>query len=139
MSDVQCAATVVLLPAGAEADVDELRTARPAAVLCPSGAARAGETLARLLGVGHAELPDDSDDRLLPVLEELADEYRGECVVVLVPPAVLTGLARQVLPAGEADGLVVEIDADGHRWAPWPPAAGVPGPSGIPSLGEDCR
>ncbi len=121
MSDVQCAATVVLLPAGTETDAWPLGSARPAAVLGTPDAVRAGEALARLLGVAHAELATDSGERLLPALEELADQYRGECVAVLVPPAVLDRLARQVLPAGGAEGIVVEIDADGHRWAPWPP------------------
>lgn len=125
MSDLQCAATFLLVPAGTAADA--VGSARAVALHAAPGAADAATELARLLDLPVRDLParEASPGGIVRALDELADEYRGERVAVVVTAEVLTALRRVVLPGEGA--VVVEVDADGHRWAPWPevrPATG---------------
>lgn len=114
MSDLQCAATVLLVPVDRARTLGgQLKRARIAHVWAsttpPVG--RAAERLASDLGVGVSERTDlDDPEQLDLALAEIADEHRGETVVVLVPD-------------GDA---VMEIAIDGDGWVrrPW---AGGPG------------
>ena len=140
MSDLQCATSVIVLPGGLRVDLETLRSERPAVLL--SGIDGHVE-LAEALDLPVRRLADDGDRAdvrdpalderggapglaggLARLLAEVADEYRGECVVVVVPEEVVADLRAQVLPAGSmAPGARVQVDDDGHRWAPWPSAA----------------
>lgn len=125
MSDLQCAVTVLVLPAGADVDVDAVRLERPVQVLAAAGVSTG---LGGALDVPVRQVPDGGENRpvghITRLLADLADEFRGECVVVVLPRAGFDRLSGQVLPAGAAvGGALVRVDADGHRWAPWPSAA----------------
>lgn len=126
MSNLQCATSVIVLPGGLRVDLETLRSERPAVLL---SAVDGPTELAEALDLPVRQLPDDDADlavvgRLTGLLAEVADEYRGECVVVVVPEEVVADLRAQVLPAGSmAPGARVQVDDDGHRWAPWPSAA----------------
>ncbi|WP_413451095.1 hypothetical protein AA0Y32_00635 [Georgenia phoenicis] len=113
MSDLQCPATVVVL--GPDADGEVLRAARPAAVYTTPGARAAASRLAGSLDVTLHELDGELASRaaLVGVLDDLSDEYRGECVAVVV-----TSLTDLLPPDEEAPAVVVEVDADGQRWSP---------------------
>lgn len=117
MSDLQCAATFVLVPATTA--VGSLPDVRPVALHAAPGAQEAAGAVAERLGLPVRTLRAATPGELVAALDELADEYRGERVAVLAPGELLAALARLVLPEG-ADALVVEVDADGHRWARWP-------------------
>lgn len=118
MSDLQCAATFVLVDTAA--DSDALHARRAAAVLSAPGSVDTADDLARLLDIDRRDLPAvaTSAAGLVRALDDVADEYRGECAAVVVTPTALSALVRLVLP-GERGAVVVEIDGDGHRWAPW--------------------
>lgn len=106
MTDLQCAATLLLGPAGAvAASLDRLTGARVAHVWCdgtPESSAvarRAGQAL----GVGVTDRPD-----VAAALDDVADLHRGETVLVVA--------------AGDEDleGIVeVLVDADGRVVRPW--------------------
>ncbi|PYF96800.1 hypothetical protein SAMN05216184_11718 [Georgenia satyanarayanai] len=118
MSDLQCAATVVVVDTAA--DGEALRPRRPVVVCAAPGTGDTVAALARLLDAGHRDLPGApiSPDGLLSAIGDIADEYRGECVAVVVTPTALIDLVRRVLPDHAAAAVVVEVDADGQRWAP---------------------
>ncbi|MBD8062635.1 hypothetical protein [Oceanitalea stevensii] len=118
MSDLQCAATLVVVDTAAAGEA--LRARRAAAVVSTPGALDTAADLAQRLEVARRDLPEDatSPEILVRALDDLADEYRGECVAVVVTAEALAALARLVLPGG-GGALVVEIDGDGHRWGPW--------------------
>ncbi|MEE6283092.1 hypothetical protein [Georgenia sp. MJ170] len=126
MSDLQCAATVVVLgpQASSPATLAQLRERRVALVYAGPGTAAPAAALADALGVavrtdGAAE-PDGTAGRpVAAVLEELADEHRGECVVLVVAAGTLAGLVRQA-GGGAAPGVVIELDDDGRRVNPLP-------------------
>lgn len=125
MSDLQCAATFVVVDT--VADGEALRSRRLAVVCAAPGAGDTASELADLLGVARRDLSGAAapPGALVQALDDLADEYRGECVAVVVDPEALVALARRlVLPGGASGGVVVEIDADGHSWA------AVSGPTG---------
>ncbi|WP_324650780.1 hypothetical protein [Georgenia sp. H159] len=124
MSDLQCAATVVVVHD--DADLEALRSERPAAVHAAPGAEDRATGLAGALEVPCRRLRDGVSGDLTAALDAVADEYRGECVVVAVTDAAFTALAALVLP-GAARGVVVEIDADGRRWDRWPAVSGPRG------------
>lgn len=128
MSDLQCAVTVIVLESDHLGDVDRLRAARPAAVHATAGLDDAAADLARQLDVTYGAPPLDgaSPVGLIAALEELSDEYRGECVAVVVSPSTFTDLTRLVLPDRGARAVLAEIDADGRRWAPWPEELSAP-------------
>jgi hypothetical protein len=105
MSDLQCAATFLLVPYGeVDALAPALAAARVAHVWTTTTAevrAAAGR-LADDLGVGVTERSELAVPSLLePVLAELADEHRGETAVVVV----------------DSGGAVVEVRVDGDGWS----------------------
>lgn len=125
MSDLQCAATVVVVHD--DGDLAALRTERPAAVHAAPGAESCAGRLARSLAVPCRALSVGAPADLESALVGLADEYRGECVVVAVTDATFTALSARVLRATETSAVVVEIDADGQRWDRWPVLSGPRG------------
>jgi hypothetical protein len=146
VSDLQCPATLVFVfpaggsDAGNEAGelVASLRRRRCAAVYVAESAAAgdAGEALADGLGLAvrsdvrlherHDEEQDaDVVARVCQVLGEVADEHRGETVVLVAPAALLQRalptLAVNVAPLyGErhplAAGEAAEMRVDGDGW-----------------------
>lgn len=120
MSDLQCAARFVVVAAGVPAP-ERLRGEQPAAVHAAPGTHGDAARLAAALAVPLRPIAAASNrTALAAALDELADEYRGECVAVVVP--ALAGLDGGVRPSADG-GLLVEVDADGQRWAPWPVSA----------------
>lgn len=112
MSDLQCAARFLVLPAVDDAAVDRLRDERVALVYdADPGAADELRTAAELLGVvvapagGRVSLVDvrDRAPAALDVLRDLADLHRGETVVVRVRGEGRTGLEVLV----DNDGITV--------------------------------
>ena len=108
MSDLQCAATLLLVPYGqVESFARSLAGARIAHVWTgeTETALQAAEALAAELGVGattRSELDDPHQSDL--ALGDIADEHRGETVVVVVPGGAVTEIV---------------IDSDGwqrHAW-----------------------
>lgn len=105
-------------------------TARVVAQRCGTGL-----TVRADLGVGRDEAPGDDGctARLGALLQELADTYRGETVLVVAPgPLVEDALPR--LTVGAAPGhldrcALVEVTADGDGWVrtAWDPAVAEDG------------
>lgn len=92
MSDLQCAATAVLLDASAPGAGDleaALRDQRIAAVIARSDRAAAAGSWAQHLDLPCRQLAGGA---LADGLAELADEFRGESILVLVEPADLVAL-----------------------------------------------
>ncbi|HET8601024.1 MAG TPA: histidine phosphatase family protein [Segeticoccus sp.] len=141
MSDLQCPATFWFLPAGTRADpgadpgaesdggpalLERLRTVLGATAVAGVYTGPAGEPFAAAAAAaldaplhttsdlhGHATDEDaqDAARRWQKAVEELADLYRGETVLVVGDEDTL----RVVLP-GRAAGVVrVEVDGDGWR------------------------
>ncbi|WP_322936626.1 hypothetical protein [Nocardioides bizhenqiangii] len=108
MSDLQCAATLLLVPDGQVEDfARSLAGARIGHVWTGTSdrATGSGELLATDLGVGvtaRSELDDPQQIDL--ALGEIADEHRGETVVVVVPGGAVTEIV---------------IDSDGWRRQAW--------------------
>ena len=103
MSDLQCAATLLLVPAGrAEGLAETLTHAKVARVWTGTAAvaAQAAESLAAQLGVGVSTRAEMDDERIDLALSDIADEHRGETVVVVVDH-------------GDA---IVEVAVDGDGW-----------------------
>ena len=106
MSDLQCAARIVVLnpPALAEVPslVADLATERVAAVYAADDVPDTGpvESLADFLGVpshlGHGDLDDDASG-----FEEIVDRHRGETVII-------------VRGGNDTQPLVMLVDADGR-------------------------
>lgn len=116
MSDVQCAARVVVV-ADARGALGSLPGEHPAAVHGGPGTHEVAALLATELAVPLRHLPAEGPDGLENGLLALSDEYRGECVVVVVTPVTLVELARRhVGRRGEGSGLIVAVDAEGQRW-----------------------
>lgn len=109
MTDLHCAATLLLVPAGLAADLGPaLARARVAHVWTGTAAPSLGaaEAIAGDLGVGVTERGDlDEPAALDQSLAEIADEHRGETVVVVVE-------------GGEAV-VEVAIDGDGVARRAW--------------------
>lgn len=103
MSDLQCPATVVFVPDAARADSLPTARFRVARVLSPNVRAAT---------------------ELVAAVEGTADEYRGECVAVVAPSALVAEAltAASVLPPRcpepGAGWIAVEVDADGWRVVP---------------------
>jgi hypothetical protein len=110
MSDLQCAATLLLVPYGTADDhARALADARVAHIWTASSeeARLAAAALAADLGVGVTANGDlDQAEPSAAVLGAIADEHRGETVVVVVDH-------------GEAV-LEVAIDGDGSVRRTWP-------------------
>jgi hypothetical protein len=98
VSDLHCPARFTL---ATDREVD-LAALRPAAVYASTRA----EEIAKLLGTRY----DVLDAPLRIALETLADQHRGEDVLVLVTTVELDGLPRL---SGRKTPLKLEIDADG--------------------------
>jgi len=115
MSDLQCAATLLLVPSGLATDLGTaLGRARVAHVWTGSAASSlaAAEAIAADLGVGVARRDDlDEPAGLDRCLAEIADEHRGETVVVVVAES------------GEAV-VEVTVDGDGMARRPWAGSVG---------------
>ncbi len=102
MSDLQCPATIILVPPAETAEMAErLRRRGIARVHASPDAGQPGRQLADALGVGLARFDGDVDG--------LADMHRGETVVVL--------------DNGRPGTVELTIDNDGRRQVPWPPDA----------------
>ena len=136
MSDVHCAATLVVLPVSAGGDVaaldGALGGARVASVFCgddPEGM-RAAETLGKRLGVpvttcaalrdGRADEPVRAlVDRVRAQLQEIADLHRGETALVVASTATVAAALPFVTGRGvevtAGTPLALANDADG--WA----------------------
>lgn len=117
MSDLQCPVRVLVASVQhAVSSADALGDERVALVLSESES-EASERLAQRLGTQVSVRPDD----LSTLLDELADTFRGETVLVLrQPEAIHPLLASLQLPAGsgewdETEVLVLEADAAGWR------------------------
>jgi len=139
VSDLQCAATFVFVASGDETRADalaaELRFRRVAMVYTGVGAGpeRTARTVAAHLGVRVSSRPG-LDERA--VLESLADEHRGETLLVVadatplatVLPSLVPGLPEsygQGLTAG--DVVEMRVDADGWVVDSWAPEDGSAG------------
>ena len=177
MSDLQCAATFLVLPPAADVPLEQLRAERAACLYAEPGVD--ATVLAQALGVtardldlggvgdlagvagdlsgsagdetrpaGDQRRPADNETRsagdqprpadnepgpagdqpqpadsttpaaLTAALVDLADEFRGETVAVVVSEATYARLTGEVL-ATSAPAAVVEIDADSRRWRPY--------------------
>lgn len=131
MSDLQCAATVVVLGVDATTTaVADLRERRAALVyFAGPGTTTAATTLAEELDVtarlaaggdagGHGITPhagpSPGDGWIDDVLQDLADEHRGECVVLVLDDDARAGLARRS-GRDPAERLVIDLDDDGRR------------------------
>lgn len=132
VSDLQCPATFWLVAAGEDGDAaDPARLTRlraalgathVAAVHAGPGAQRLAaaaaesvgaplQTMDELDGPRHGEAGAEAFRRWRAAVEEVADLYRGETVVVVGEAASLDG----VLPGAAADVLRIEVDGDGWR------------------------
>ncbi|MEZ0581084.1 hypothetical protein [Nocardioides sp. MH1] len=110
MSDLHCAATLLVTPSDrVPALVDELAGARVAHVWSDGTTEThvAARSAAARLGVGITERADVGAH-----LDEVADEHRGETVLVVV--GAVAGAV-----AGDAEVTEVRIDGDGRISRPW--------------------
>jgi hypothetical protein len=109
MSDLQCAATLLLVRPGTDAEEvgRELVGRRLVAVYCDATApaVRTAETLAAATGVRVAAREGLSETSTAGELSAIADEHRGETVAVVAR----TGLGRE-------DAPVVELVMDADGW-----------------------
>ncbi len=117
MSDLQCAATFLVLPPTPAVSAERLRGQRPAFLYAEAGVEAA--PLARELGVAARDLPWTTGPTapavLMAAFAHLADEVRGETIAVLVSDGTYAAVTREVLPTSPP-AAVVEIDAESHRW-----------------------
>ena len=120
MSDLQCAATFLVLPAGSAIPAEQLLAERPACLYTETGLHVAD--LARGLGLAARHLPGTrtptAPAALTAALTALADEFRGETLAVVVSDATYADLTREVVSTSPP-AVVVEIDADSRRWRPY--------------------
>ena len=119
MSNLQCPVTVILAaPGDALRLVHRLRDERISTIWCDSEtpAVHAAEVVAAEVGVPVRRAPAASADEL----ESLADEFRGETVLGIVPEATLLELLGQLLPSrrqsGPAPGETCRLSYDGEAW-----------------------
>ena len=121
MSDLQCPATVVFVADAAAASALPHSRFRVARVISPrgeesKGAAGAGES------TGVRGLDGAGD--LIRAVEDLADQYRGECVAVVAPRELVDQALSRVPGAGppatspDVPWLAVEVDSTGWRVLP---------------------
>lgn len=110
MSDLQCAATLLLVRPGSDPDAvgPELVGRRVAAVYCDATApaVRTAEALAAVTGVRVVAREELAETATAGELSAMADEHRGETVVVVAS----TGL-------GHDGAAVVELVMDADGWA----------------------
>ena len=127
MSDLQCAATLLVV-SGGDADpaalAEELKVARVASLYTAEGQQPAAEALADALGLGVRQLGDlETDAR--GALGEVIDLHRGETVLVVVPNdwlvESLPGLLANVpddfgVAQGAPEWSPAEVAADADGW-----------------------
>ena len=110
MSDLQCPATILLLTPETAA-VCDMRERRLALVVTARDLTAAvsfdAETTSEELAHSAA---------LAARIAELADQYRGEEVAIVVNARVICELLR--LPAPPTAAIVLAVDSDGWRLAP---------------------
>ena len=110
MSDLQCAATLLLVRPGADPDEvgPELVGRRVAAVYCDATApaVRTAEALAAVTGVRVVAREGLAETVTAGELSAIADEHRGETVAVVAS----SGL-------GQEGAAVVELVMDADAWA----------------------
>jgi broad specificity phosphatase PhoE len=133
VSDLQCPATLVLAAVGDEGQARTLAESlhdRRVAVVYTDDAPATGAALDALsagLGVPVRSEPDLREGFLPPcaVLAQLADQHRGETVLVLAAAEVLTAAVRELSPvAGRsyaarqplAPGQRAELRVDADGW-----------------------
>lgn len=121
MSDLQCAATLVLAAPSERAEAlalgERLAMRRIAAVWTGDGASQrqTAELVAGVLGLPVTARPgldaldpgDAGDDR--GALQEIADQHRGETVLVLLPASPVAGLRL-------GPDEIAELRIDGDGW-----------------------
>jgi hypothetical protein len=124
VSDLQCAATFVFAASGDEARADalaaDLRFRRVAMVYAGAGAERTARLMADHLGVQVSRKPG-LDERA--VLEGIADEHRGETLLVVADATPLATVLPSLVPGlpesygrGLTAGDVVEMRVDADGW-----------------------
>jgi hypothetical protein len=118
LSDLQCAATFVFAVAGDEAQMRalaaDLRFRRVAVVYAGGGAGpeRSARTLSEALGVPLRTEPELDGGNASALLEEIADQHRGETVLVVTAGPLLGDVVEMRV---DADGWVVDSRASGGR------------------------
>ena len=119
MSNLQCPVTMILAPPGdALRLADELRDERISAIWCDSQtpAREAAAAVANELGVPDVRVQAANVDEL----ESLADEFRGETVLGIVPEPALLELLGQLLPvespSAPTSGESSRLSYDGEVW-----------------------
>ena len=121
MSDLQCPATLLVLPSGdAELPVVLLRQSRLAAVYAEPADRASADRFAGVVGVAVRTLAREGAP-YVERLGDLADLHRGETILVLLPAGDVATLAAQKRVPDEArTGLEVTIDSDGWVFRVWP-------------------
>ncbi len=119
MSNLQCPVTMILAPPGDASRLsDELRDERISAIWCDSqtSAREAAAAVANALGVPDVRVQAAN----VHELESLADEFRGETVLGIVPGPRLLELLGQLLPSqspsGRTSGESSRLSYDGEVW-----------------------
>ena len=119
MSNLQCPVTMILAPPGdALRLAGQLRDERISAIWCDSqtSAREAAAAVANALGVPDVRVQAANVDEL----ESLADEFRGETVLGIVPEPGLLELLAQLLPSqppgGPTSGESSRLSYDGEVW-----------------------
>jgi hypothetical protein len=139
MSDLQCPATLLLVPseisqARVHMLVEQVRTRRVAAVYSgrAEAAVRSAELAASELGLQPLLVQGLDEDAagFTEAIDGISDIHRGESVVVFVPGDVIaqaTPLAAQRHSPDEASSetAVIEIEVDADGWRPAAPTQGT--------------
>ena len=119
MSNLQCPVTMILAPPGdARRLSDELRDERISAIWCDAQTPtrEAAAAVAIELGLTNVRVQAANVEEL----ESLADEFRGEAVLGIVPEPRLLELLGQLLPSqppgGAASGESSRLSYDGEVW-----------------------
>ena len=119
MSNLQCPVTMILAPPGdALRLTGRFRDERISAIWCDSqtSAREAAAAVANALGVPDVRVQAANVDEL----ESLADEFRGETVLGIVPGPRLLELLGQLLPSqspsGRTSGESSRLSYDGEVW-----------------------
>lgn len=115
MSDLQCAARILVSGGTPHVSAEELAAERVLRVWTDPESEAAARELAALLGVGV-----DVREDLAGGLEEVADVHRGETVLALCSTGSLGSLLPSVAAELRDSGVVaVHIDADGWAVSSW--------------------
>jgi hypothetical protein len=120
MSDLQCAATFLVLGAGGwDRAVQDLRHARLAAVYAVVPHAEVAARIADEAGLPVRSLEEPAGTTYPDGLSALADLHRGETVVVVLRPDAVSALAERGGLDPARDRMIrVAVDADGWTVRP---------------------